>query len=92
MSLVVPCPWASYSLKAILKETIENLKNREAELSVRIWPINDELARIQEQKSRLAEEWVIMSMDPAKCPEMQRNLGGEEARLNSIKGNTDPAQ
>ncbi len=65
---------------------------REAELSVRIRSINDGLTRIQEQKARLAEEWVMMSMDPAKCREIQRSLGSEETRLNSIKGNNGPVQ
>jgi len=79
-------------LKSVLEETIESLKNRDAELSARIRPVNDELARIQAQKARLAEEWVMMSMDPAKCREIQRSLEREETRLNAIKGNTDPAQ
>ena len=79
-------------LKSVLEETIESLKNRDAELSARIRPVNDELARIQAQKARLAEEWVMMSMDPAKCREIQRSLEREETRLNAIKGNADPAQ
>jgi len=79
-------------LKSILEETIESLKARDAELSARIRPVNDELARIQAQKARLAEEWVTMSINPAKCREMQRSLAREETRLNSIKGNNDPAQ
>ena len=44
------------------------------------------------QKARLAKEWVMMSMDPAKYREMQRSLEKEEARLNSIKDNNDSAQ
>jgi len=79
-------------LKPILEETIESLKNRAVELSARIRPVNDELARIQAQKARLAEEWVMMSMDPAKCREIQRSLEKDEARLNSIKSHIDPTQ
>jgi len=79
-------------LKSVLEETIESLKNRDVELSARIRPVNDELARIQAQKARLAEEWVMMSMDPAKCREIQRSLEREETRLNSIKSHVDPTQ
>ena len=42
-------------LKSVLEETIESLKNRDTELSARIRPVNDEFARIQAQKARLAE-------------------------------------
>ena len=79
-------------LKAVIEETIESLKNRDVELSARIRPVNDELARIQAQKARLAEEWVMMSMDPAKCRDIQRSLEREETRLNSIKSHIDPTQ
>jgi len=79
-------------LKSVLDKTIESLKNRDVELSAKIRSVNDELARIQAQKARLAEEWVVMSMDPAKCREMQRSLEREEARLNSIKSHIDPTQ
>jgi len=50
------------------------------------------LVEIDEQKARLAEEWVRLSIDPAKYSELQRSLEREEARLNSIRGNIDPAQ
>ncbi len=79
-------------LKSVIEETIESLNNRDVELSARIRPVNDELARIQAQKARLAEEWVVMSLDPAKCRELQRSLEREETRLNSIKSHIDPTQ
>lgn len=79
-------------LESVIEETIESLKNRDVELSARIRPVNDELARIQAQKARLAEEWVMTSMDPAKCRELQRSLEREETRLNSIKSHIDPTQ
>ena len=34
----------------------------------------------------------MMSMDPAKCRELQRSLEREETRLNSIKSHIDPNQ
>ena len=34
----------------------------------------------------------MMSMDPAKCREIQRSLEKDEARLNSVKSHIDPTQ
>jgi len=79
-------------LKPILEETIENLKCREEELWDRIRPINDRLTEIDEQKTKLADEWVSSNMKPEKFKELKRSLDKEEARLKSIRTENDPAQ
>lgn len=79
-------------LEMLLNETIDNLKNREEELSARKRPVDERLAEIAEQESRLAEDWVRMSLDPVKYLELKQSLQKEEARLNSMRSNIDPAQ
>ena len=79
-------------LEILLNETIENLKNREEELSARKRPVDKRLTEIAEQKARLAEDWVKMSINPVKYLDFKQSLEREEARLNSIRGNIDPAQ
>ena len=79
-------------LKALLQETIDSLRNREEELSVRIQPIDKRLTQILEQKARLAEDWVKQNMSPTKYREMQQSLQNEENHLRSVRSNLDPAQ
>jgi site-specific DNA recombinase len=79
-------------LEALLKETVDNLRNRQADLSVRIRPVDAQLAEISEQKARLAEDWVQLSMGPRKCQELKRGLEQEESRLRSIRAEIDPTQ
>jgi site-specific DNA recombinase len=76
----------------IIDDTIVDLKNREAELSARIKPIEQRLAVIAEQKTRLAEEWFQLNLHPDKWKELKRNLEQEESRLKSIRNEIDPAQ
>ncbi|MFC1938172.1 zinc ribbon domain-containing protein [Chloroflexota bacterium] len=54
-------------LTILLNETIENMKNHEEELSARKRPVDERLTEIFEQKARLAEDWVRMSMTHEKC-------------------------
>ena len=79
-------------LKSLLQETIDSLRNREEELFARIQPVDKRLAQIEEQKTRLAEDWVKLSINPAKRREIQQNLQNEENRLRSIRSNIDPTQ
>jgi len=76
----------------IIDDTILDLKNREAELSARIKPIEQRLAVIADQKTRLAEEWFQINLNPDKWKELKRNLEQEESRLKSIRNEIDPAQ
>jgi len=75
-----------------LKETIDSLRDREEELKATILPIDDRLAKIAEQKARLADDFVMLNMDANKYRELQHDLNQEEARLQSIRGEIDPAQ
>jgi len=79
-------------LDKLLKETVDSLKNREADLNARIRPIDDRLAEIASQKARLAEEWVQSSLSPHRLQEIKRDLDQEEARLRSIRTEIDPTQ
>jgi len=79
-------------LEKLLKETVNSLREREADLNARIKPINKRLDEITEQKSKLAEEWVIGSIAPDRLQELKHGLDQEEARLRSIKSEIDPAQ
>jgi len=79
-------------LQPLLEDTIESLRRREEELKARIQPIDDHLAQIAEQKSRLADDWVKLNMDSDKYRDMQQSLNQEESRLKSIRSDVDPAQ
>lgn len=79
-------------LESLLKETVDNLRNREADLSARIKPVDERLAQINEQKARLADEWVQLNMDAGKYREFRRDLEQEETRLRSVRSEIDPAQ
>ena len=79
-------------LKKLIEDTIANLKNREAELSARIKPIDERLAVIADQKARLAEEWFQINLNPDRWNELKRNFEQEETRLKSVKSEIDPAQ
>jgi len=79
-------------LAEVLKDTIENLRLREAELNARTKPINDRLSEIAAQKAKLADDWVTRNMDRAKFHELQQSLEKEETRLRSIYAEIDPAQ
>lgn len=80
------------NLESLLKETVDNLRNREADLSARIKPVDERLAQINEQKARLADEWVQLNMDAGKYREVRRDLEQEETRLRSVRSEIDPAQ
>jgi len=79
-------------LESLLKDTVENLKNREADLNARIKPIDTRLTEIIEQKSRLAEDWVRANINSDNFRELQQKLEQEETRLRSIRNEIDPAQ
>lgn len=79
-------------LEVLLLETINSLKNREAELNARIQPINKCLSEIAEQKTRLADDFVRLNIDANKYKDIQQNLYQEEARLKSIQHEIDPSQ
>lgn len=79
-------------LEKLLSETIDSLREREADLNARIKPIDQRLSEIAEQKAKLAEEWVLDSMNPKRLQEIKQNLDQEETRLSSIKSEIDPAQ
>jgi hypothetical protein len=79
-------------LKPLLEETIKNLKAKESDLRIRIQPMEERLVQLAEQRARLAEEWVTMSMSAEKITEHQRNIEQEETRLKTLKSSIDPAQ
>ena len=79
-------------LEELLKETIDNLKNREADLDARIKPIDDKLAEIAEKKARLAIECVQLDIDVDEYHKFRHDLEYEEVRLRSIKSEVDPEQ
>ncbi len=79
-------------LESLLKETVDNLKNREADLNVRIKPVDERLAEIAEQKARLAEEFVQLNVDSSRYKELKSNLEQEESRLRSVRSGIDPQQ
>ena len=79
-------------LESLLAETVESLKNREADMSARTRPINARLAEIAEQKARLADDWVQLDMGTDRYRECRRDLDQEEARLKSMRSDIDPSQ
>jgi hypothetical protein len=79
-------------LLVVIKDTIENLRSREADLSARIKPINDRLAEIAEQKAKLADDWVIRHMDSAKFKGLRAELDREEAHIKALRTKIDPTQ
>ena len=79
-------------LTSAIKDSLENLKERQAELDLILKPINEKLAQISIQKAKLADEWVVSNMDPDKYRELQFTLNKEEMRLKSIRANMEPAR
>jgi site-specific DNA recombinase len=79
-------------LFAVIKDTIENLRMKEADLSARIRPIDERLAEIAEQKAKLADDWVIRHMYNDKFRELKDNLDREETRIRALRAEIDPAQ
>ncbi len=79
-------------LEELLGQTVEDLRNREADLVARIRPIDDELAHIAEQKAKLAGDWVQTNMNHDKFKELRDKLEREESRLKTIRNEHDPAQ
>lgn len=79
-------------LQSLIQDTINKLKSREEELSLRIRPINDRLLQLAEQKARLADEWVISNMNTEKYNQLKQSISQEEIRLKSIKTEIDPSQ
>jgi len=79
-------------LLVVLKDTIDNLRSREAELSARLKPIEERLAEIAEQKAKLADDWVVRHMNNEKFRELKDNLDKEETRLRALRAEIDPAQ
>ena len=79
-------------LDPLLRETIESLKNREEELRARILPVEEQLAQVAEQKTKLADKWVTSNLPPERFHQLRQDLEKEEARLTSIRASIDPAQ
>ena len=76
----------------MIKESIENLRLTEADLSSRIRPIDERLAEIADQKAQLAEDWIIRNMNKEKFKELRDSLDREEARMKALRAEIDPAQ
>ena len=79
-------------LYPLIKESIENLRVTETELSARIKPIDERLTEIAEQKARLAEDWVMKNLNWKKFEEIKNNLDKEESRIMSLRADIDPNQ
>ncbi len=76
----------------VIKESIENLRLTEADLSERIRPIDERLAEIAEQKARLAEDWIMRHMNGERFKELKDSLDREESRMKALRAEIDPAQ
>ena len=70
-------------LFAVIKDTVESLRSKEADLSARIKPMDERLAEIAGQKARLADDWVIRHMDNEKFKELKDNFDREEIRIRA---------
>jgi site-specific DNA recombinase len=79
-------------LLLVIKESIENLRRAEADLSERIRPIDERLAEIAAQKGRLADDWITRNLNAERFKELKESLEGEEARMKSLRAAVDPAQ
>jgi site-specific DNA recombinase len=79
-------------LLLVIKDSIENLRRAEADLSERIRPIDERLAEIAAQKNRLADDWIMRNMNVERFTELRESLNGEEARMKSLRAAVDPAQ
>ena len=79
-------------LLPLIKESIDNLRRAEADLSERIRPIDERLAEIAAQKARLADDWIMRNMNVERFTELRERLNGEEARMKSLRAAVDPAQ
>jgi site-specific DNA recombinase len=79
-------------LLPLIKESIDNLRRAEADLSERIRPIDERLAEIAAQKARLADDWIMRNMNVERFTELRESLNGEEARMKSLRAAVDPAQ
>jgi site-specific DNA recombinase len=79
-------------LEAMLKDTVDRLRSREAEISAQIRPIDNQLSTIAEQKRRMVDDWVRLNMDPDKYRKLQEDLDQEESRLKGIRAEIDPKQ
>jgi len=69
----------------VIKDTIENLRSREADLSARLKPIEERLAEIAEQKAKLADDWVVRNMNNNKFKELKDNLDREVVRIRALR-------
>ena len=79
-------------LLLVIKDSIENLRRAESDLSERIRPIDERLAEIAAQKNRLADDWIVKYMDVKRFKELRESLDGEEARMKSLRAAVDPTQ
>jgi len=79
-------------LGAVIRDTLEILRVRQAELDLTLKPINEKLLDITDKKARLADQWVITNMDPDKYKKLQSNLNKEEIRLKSLRANMSPSR
>jgi hypothetical protein len=76
----------------VIKDTIENLRLKEADLSARTRPIDERLAEIAGQKARLADDWVVRHINNDKVKELRDSLDKEEARIKALRAESDPSQ
>jgi len=76
----------------LIQDAIENLRLKEADLNARIRPIEERLAEINAQKTKLADDWVIRHMNNDRFKELKDNLDKEENRIRALKAEIDPDQ
>lgn len=73
-------------------DTIQLLQVRRDELEATVQPIQDRLANIDRQLTKLAEDWVSGAIGEVRVNEMRGKLEAERERLSAIKAEVDPGQ
>jgi site-specific DNA recombinase len=79
-------------LADLLAESIQQLQNMESELARQLVPVQEQLAAIRAKRAKLAEDWVMKSIEPQRMAELRSSLEKEEERLSNIEREIDPAQ
>jgi site-specific DNA recombinase len=80
------------SLKREINKYITKLEERRVELESKIKPIDVQLNNLRQKKAKLADNWVRNALGKEAFTDMVSELDTQEANLNSIRADIDPAQ